>query len=128
MGRYAYFSTGFEYKFRFGVQSSTDILTFAGVDCGDSDPKTGLFLHTWDQTDTKAIDGSLKHMEEALGLEPLDLTSFPSSLQGTYELRQKLEHLYELGLPEEEIARYILGCCLFHQLLYAKTLRADFEA
>jgi hypothetical protein len=128
MGRYAYFSTGFEYKFRFGVQNSTEILSFAGLAYKESDPQTGLYLHIWDQTDTKPIDGSLKQMEQTLGFDPLDLTSFPPSLQGTYALRQTLESLYELGLPEDLIARYILGCCIFHQLLYAETLRADFEA
>ena len=30
MGRYVFFSTGFEYKFWFGVQSSSDILEFGG--------------------------------------------------------------------------------------------------
>lgn len=127
MGRYAFFSTGFEYKFRFGVQSSTEILTFAGNESEDPDPQTGLYIHTWGQRDTKAMDESLKEMEQMLGLEPLDLSTYALSLQGTYELRQKLEPLYESGFGEEEIARYILGCCLFHQLLYAKTLRADFE-
>lgn len=32
MGRYAYFSTGFQYKFAIGVQPSSDILAFGGSD------------------------------------------------------------------------------------------------
>lgn len=31
MGRYAFFSTGFEYKFWFGLQNSLDILNFGGT-------------------------------------------------------------------------------------------------
>ena len=128
MGRYAFFSTGFEYKFRFGIQHSSDMLTFAGFDCGDADPQTGLYIHTWDQRDTKTIDESLKRLETDLGVDPLDIGSFALTLQGTYEMRTKLEDLYSEELPEQTVAQYILGCCIFHQLLYAKTLRVDFEA
>lgn len=127
MGRYSHFSTGFEYKFRFGVQSSTDILTFGGLECEQSDPNTGLYIQIWDQKDTNQIDEILRDMEKQFGTGSLNLSRYDSSLQGTYKLRTDLEPLYEVGFPKEEVARYILGCCIFHQLLYTETLRADFE-
>ena len=31
MGRYAFFNTGLEYKFKFAIQSSGDMLNFEGL-------------------------------------------------------------------------------------------------
>lgn len=43
MGRYVQFSTGFEYKFTFGVQSSLDVTLFGGRGKIDHEWLTG----TW---------------------------------------------------------------------------------
>jgi hypothetical protein len=53
MGRYAFFSTGLEFKFRFGVQESEDIRTFGGVFRYDLSGQD--FCHEWDRQDRETI-------------------------------------------------------------------------
>ena len=128
MGRYAFFTTGFEYKFRFGVQHSSDILCFGGFDCGDPDPSTGHYLIGWNQSDMKKMEESLKDLELNLDIKPIDSSSYPLNLQGTYALCHDLYELYSIYQPEETVAQYILGRIIHHQLLYAKELSAHYEA
>lgn len=42
MGRYAFFSTGMEYKFWFAVQNSADILEFGGQSRNHRGPDMGM--------------------------------------------------------------------------------------
>lgn len=128
MGRYAFFTTGFEYKFRFGVQDSSDILTFGGVGCGAPNPDRDYYWVEWNQSDTTKIEESLKDLEQNLEMKPLNLSTYALNLQGTYALCHDLYALYEIYQPQETVAQYILGCLIYHQLLYAKELSAHYES
>ena len=121
MGRYAFFNTGFEYKFRFGVQGSYDILSFGGIDGGET------CCVGWGEQDIPRIQESLIDLEKNLELPPIKLSTYDGNLQGTYALCQDLYKLYETHGPEETVDHTILGYLILHQLLYAKQVNAQYE-
>ena len=125
MGRYAYFSTGFEYKFSFGVQPSEDILLFEGRALLD-DSETGFKRHTWEKEEISQIEKKLQKCLEWIGEEPLNFQSYERSALGTFQVMNDLLPLYKQH-SEELTARYILGCIIYHQLLYNDILVAEYE-
>jgi hypothetical protein len=126
MGRYAFFNTEFEYKFRFGVQSSSDMRSFGGRICHEL-YEGGEYHHEWEKKDTGYILEQLNSMLEWIGEEPVKFELYEKNVQGTYNLKQDLYDLYAKGHNEELVARYILGCCLYHQLLYTELLEVAYE-
>jgi len=122
MGRYAFFTTGFEYKFKFGVQDSSDILSFGGIKDGGETCFVG-----WSEKDIPIIQECLVDLEKHLDLLPIKLSTYDGNLQGTYALCHDLYKLYETHQPEETVAHYILGYLILHQLLYANDLGAHYE-
>jgi hypothetical protein len=122
MGRYAFFTTGFEYKFRFAVQSSEDILAFGGIAIFvyEGDPE-----HKWNITDRKRIESTLHDLEDALQLPTLKVDSYTKDLHGTSALYSDLHSLTHENL--ELLAKYSLGCILWHQLLYCLDLKCTYE-
>jgi hypothetical protein len=127
MGRYAFFKTGFEYKFRFGVQPSEDIRTFGGYASYDQSEK-GYFTHHWEESDEKAILHDLEPLAEALGLPLPKFEMYEKNLQGSYKFHQELYDLYKQDLNEQAVARFSLGCMIYHQLQYEKQLSVDYES
>ena len=125
MGRYAFFSTGFEYKFAFGVQPSEDILLFGGNACFE-DSDYGYLKHSWEKEDMSLIEKKLQECLEWLGIDPVKFESYEKNNTGTYNLVYDLQHLTKEH-NEEVTARYILGCAIYHQLLYTDALVADYE-
>lgn len=124
MGRYAFFNTGLEYKFRFGVQDSSDITLFEGTSAvSESHDST----HTWSAEDREKIAGKLKVLLEWIGEPPVDFASYEKTIDGTWKLKSELYGLYQKDYNEELVARYILGCLIYHQLLYEESLQADYE-
>jgi hypothetical protein len=122
MGRYAFFNTGLEYKFTFGVQPSRHILDFGGTFIGEGE---GYYIHTWSQNDSSALLDQLRGLEDLLGLPEVEFEKFSKDLNGTYSI---VNAIWEyLDLDSEEHCRYQLGCLIYHQLLYEANLRADFE-
>lgn len=123
MGRYAFFNTGFEYKFTFAVQPSEDILKFGGTPTfvyeGDND-------HKWTIKDRSPILDRLRDIEITLGLPPHDFNSYEKTLEGTYKLRHDL---WDIGVSNQELfATYVLGSILYHQLLYKLDLSCTYES
>jgi hypothetical protein len=125
MGRYAFFSTEFEYKFRFGVQPSADIRIFGGQICHEL-YEGGDFHHEWEQKDREIILEQLQRLQEWLA-EPVDFEVYEKNVQGTFQLKSDLYHLYKKDHDEELLARYILGSCIYHQLHYVDTLKVCYE-
>jgi hypothetical protein len=126
MGRYAFFNTKFEYKFRFGVQESSDMLSFGGEQTYES-LNYGYFDHKWQEQDKYRI---LKELQSFCGFltETLpDFESYEKNKNGTYNLSRDLYKLYDEIQEEEFIARFILGCCIYHQLLYKTDLEVQYE-
>ena len=102
MGRYAFFNTGFEYKFAFGVQSSTDIQLFGGI--GEDG------LHTWTQDDKTYIINLLSKLEIAF-------ENYEKTIDGTYALEDDLEIDHRIKL----------GSLIYHQLLYTDELTCTYD-
>lgn len=126
MGRYAFFITGLEYKFRFGVQPSEDITLFGGQ-IGDENYHHGYFTQKWTHDDLTLIKQKLDSLLEWIGEDPVKFDDYEKNIDGTHTLSRDLYTLYESDHSEELVARYILGCLLYHQLLYTEVLQADYE-
>jgi hypothetical protein len=122
MGRYAFFTTGLEYKFRFGVQLSEDIQTFHGTNYSND----SYLCHEWNQDDCETILKELKEIQSLCEFSEIDFDSYEKTLEGTQRLRQDLYSLYEEH-PEVYVARYELGCVIYHQLGYMDVLTAEYE-
>jgi hypothetical protein len=123
MGRYAFFNTGFEYKFVFSVQPSEDILKFGGT------PKfvyEGDNEHKWTIVDRPRILDRIRDIEITLGLPSYDFEPYEKTLDGTYKLRHDL---WDISVSDMELfATYVLGCILYHQLLYELELSCTYES
>jgi hypothetical protein len=126
MGRYAFFTTGLEYKFRFGIQLSEDIRSFGGVGSYENYSK-GYSTHHWDSKDCEEIRNDIRALAESLDISLPIMEAYEKSLEGTHTLHSDLYTLYEKDFNEKALARFILGCLLYHQLLYTETLEADYE-
>lgn len=123
MGRYAFFNTGFEYKFAFAVQPSEDILKFGGkptfVYEGDN-------KHEWTIIDRKLILGKLRDIEESLALPELNFELYEKTIKETSNLYHTI---YTLCIDNLELlATYRLGCIIYHQLLYKHDLNCIYES
>jgi hypothetical protein len=117
MGRYAFFNTEFEYKFWFGIQSSEDILMFGG---SDMSVEAGRPAHRWKQDDALKIYDELKFMISAFDFKMPEWELFEKNLNGTHKLYDELNCYVKGGVgPDTAMARFFLGCLLFHQLKYA---------
>jgi len=102
MGRYAFFNTGFEYKFAFAAQASTDIQLFDGV---------GEYgFHTWTQDDKTFIINLLYKLN-------IDFEAYEKNVDGTYALEKDLDIDYTIKL----------GCLIYHQLLYTDELTCIYD-
>ena len=123
MGRYAFFNTGFEYKFVFALQPSEDILKFGGT---PTFVYEGDHKHNWTIVDQKLIENKLRDLEDALGLQPMKFELYEKSSSGTGELRY---NLWEMNVKNEGLfATYTLACILYHQLLYKLDLSCTYES
>lgn len=122
MGRYAFFNTGLEYKFGFGVQESTAIEEFGGQlrILEDNDGEI-----TWTKEDIPLVRVCIKALEDCLGFEEFSVDKYEKSLKGTQNLKSDLYEI--LDMNEKESYTYILGFLIYHQLLYKSPLVVRFE-
>lgn len=122
MGRYAFFNTGLEYKFRFAVQPSEDIWEFGGTHDFEenSDPQI-----SWTEKDIPIILNKLRDMEDAYGLLEFNCSNYGKSLKETYKLKDDLRE--NLDLVDKTHCKYLLGWLIYHQLLYQPRLIASYE-
>lgn len=127
MGRYAFFSTTYEYKFWFSLQDSLDIRRFGGVPLEASG---GHYrYHVWSKTDAEPI------WRRLCSLVNLDAQAFKDwaceyerSLEGTESMHAD----FEAGLPwcpteSTSAALLCLGLSIWHQLQYTNDLYVRFE-
>lgn len=115
MGRYAFFNTGLEYKFKFGIQPSCDIREFGGMSYIGIDEDT--LIHKWKKIDIDLIKSLL---DDEYPIEGLNWSDFKNDLNGTYNLKYHLD-----SLNTENI--YVLGYIIYHQLLYTDELVVEYE-
>ena len=126
MGRYATFSTGLDIKFAFGIQPSQDICEFGGL----TDVINGI--HYWKEEDRATCLERVLSIQEEHGITYLpDWNSYELSLAGTKKMRDDVyTHVLDIqppGFQNGPYYLYLLGCTIYHQLLYEPTLKADFE-
>lgn len=125
MGRYAFFNTGLEYKFAYGVQESRDILEFGGT---YSKPEHQNHDHaiSWSKDDIEPILGILKMLHTHHMIPQFDWTPYPHTLSGTYELKWAFEkHCDER--TNSSLHLLALGYVILHQLQYQPELYCEFE-
>jgi hypothetical protein len=133
MGRYAEFNTGFEYKFSFGIQDSSDMQYFGGEvnDTDDVFYNTYYSGHVWSERDKEMILSILNRFGEGFILP--DFSKYERTLDGTYKLYgsnfYKLNDLERCGDKKlyKKIAKFMLGCLIYHQLLYVDKLYVTYE-
>ncbi len=141
MGRYAYFSTGYEYKFAFALQESSDILEFGGwhsLKDISINKKTGdiyeeLGKVRWDIEDINFIKFKL----ELFKLPLFDITTYEKNMDGLYNFRNDLSDKLlndkmsdksdESDEEQSKIYKYILGYLIYFQLHMKPTLSVEFE-
>jgi hypothetical protein len=118
MGRYAFFITGFEYKFAYGIQPSEDIQKFGGH---------GI-LRKWKwsaENDAEECLYKIRVIEEYCELPETDFEKYEKTLDGTHKLYSDLTSQLD---PELKIHYlYRLGAIIYHQLLYCPKLTVDYE-
>ena len=118
MGRYAFFITGFEYKFAFGLQPSEDIQKFGGFGTRDK--------WKWSaQKDSEDCLYKIQILEEFLELPEIDFSKYEKNLDGTHQLYSDIS---SLDLKTETHYLYRLGAIIYHQLQYCAALTADYES
>ena len=125
MGRYAFFNTGFEYKFAFAVQQSEDIMKFGGKGniYGEDAP-----YHEWNaEKDMVFILNRLSDIESAYNYTRPDFEKFSKDTDGTYELGNSIYDLNKHISLCKEFYCYLLGCIIYHQLMYEPDLSATYE-
>ena len=105
MGRYAFFNSDFEYKFKFGIQDSNDIRKFGGLCIDES-------IHKWSGDDKKYILSMLDGLN-------INFEKYTEDIDGTYELEQFLTNRINYT--------YLLGSLIYHQLLYTDELICEYE-
>ena len=122
MGRYAYFNTGFEYKFAFAIQPSSDILIFGGV------YKAPNNVH-WNKSDMELILSEIRSFERDFDFEPVIFDNYENTTNGTYKLQTKIyeNNIDKIGSDVESFYKYRLGCVIYHQLLYNDELSSEYE-
>ncbi len=109
------FSTGFEYRFSFGVQTIKDLSLFGGQEENN--------LWVWTDDDMTTILEQLYKYEE-IGFVIPKFYNYEHKLEGTELIYQN----EKFGVPEmksvnsEDISRFRLGCLIYHQLLYTNIL------
>jgi hypothetical protein len=128
MGRYAFFNTDFEYKFRFGVQKSADMRSFGGRICHEKYDGGDLY-HEWDKKDIPFILEELNGLRGWLGIEPIQFEKYEKTLEGTQQLSLDLYKLLEgdTKYSEETVVRFRLGSLIYHQLMYTDKLTVQYE-
>jgi len=109
MGRYIFFNTNLEHTFKFGIQPSSDIQEFAGDDTSN----TYEYSHNWIQDDKSYIFNHISFLE-------INFENYEKNLDGTHNLRSDL---YNINID----CKYILGCLIYHQLLYTDILRCHYD-
>jgi hypothetical protein len=132
MGRWAYFSTGLEYKFWFGLQSSSDILEFYGKENNEFDDEyRGTKYVSWNSSVKENIKNDLDIMKnEHSFIQDISWDSFEENLEGTTKLYHSFCENNNNNHTEEQdeiSSKYLLGFLIYHQLTYTENLSCEFE-
>lgn len=128
MGRYAQFNTGFEYKFLFASQPSEDIKEFGGQINDTDDDEYNFYYseHFWTERDKEQILYTLNHFGEGFILPNFSI--YDNDISGTYKMYTEEQYCYQYdNIEDKKISKFILGCLIYHQLLYEPNLTVKYE-
>lgn len=143
MGRFASFNTDFEYKFVFGIQPSEDITKFGGEvnDTDDEEYNSYYSGHCWTERDKSSILNILNSFGEGFVIP--EFSDYENNIEGTYDMYNDLlgqvpDHndVYERENGNDEgngsdrvvtFFEFVLGCLIYHQLLYEPDLYVQYE-
>lgn len=123
MGRYAFFNTGYEYKFAFAVQESEDIQRFGGQDVSTRNE----LAHSWTPEDIETIREELRDYKEHYDIKFPKLEDFPKTETGTWSISTVM---YELNKNTDDWSTFYtarLGFLILHQLQYEPNLHVHYE-
>lgn len=120
MGRFLEFSTGFYYKMFFGVQKTTDINYFMGYFTGGSH-EVEMFYCRWNIEKINLILEKIKSLN-ILNFDLENIKNYEKTSEGTLKLYQDI--LKIINHNDENMVKFILGCIIYHQLLYDENLSA----
>ena len=126
MGRYCFFSNGFEYKFWFGVQESGfEFLQDAiGGDIGTQ-------IHPHNDISFAFVVYScklLEHLQEYEHLKIPDWDKYEKTTTGTYMMYDDIIKQIDHSLDNTVyIANFCLACIIYHMSLYEKCISGTFE-
>jgi hypothetical protein len=130
MGRYAFFSTGYEYKFAFAVQPSEDILTFGGSQRlrRDDEEDEDMGNVRWTREEDLAYIHTKLTTDFDFPLPPVH--AYEKTLKGLYAFRQDLKldtNRWNEGDYATKFSRFLLGALIYFQLHMEPTLSVRFE-
>lgn len=106
-----YFNTGFTYRF-----GRSGIVDFGGEE-------SALFEFdtvTWKENDIPTALQELEKIRQERNLPSVDFSSYDKNKSGTTKM------LAELIVKGQIPNQYLLGCVIYHQLMYKVPLRGDF--
>lgn len=128
MGRWAFFSTGYEYKFWFATQSSADIRLFGGTPLvpPHANMANSNLYHVWTSAEDVWDHLIAQYLADASGAARAWASKFPLTLEGTEQMRLGFERGAAApiaaakaalggGVPEPKV---LLGLLIWHQLQY----------
>lgn len=125
MGRYAFFNTGFEYKFWFGVQDSNDISQFGGLGGINENDE---YFHKWTTDESDNILRILRDFEKSFDIPALNTEPFEKNMRGTDRMYSLLcGPIFDEYLTNKEQAYYALGWIIYHQLTYESKLNCIYD-
>ena len=125
MGCYAFFNTGLDYTFITGIQQIQDILEFGGKEHIQATEPGVSDMISWTPRDLPVILQELTALAKELEVSLPNFSGYDCTLGGTYNLKNFLGD--SLDLDYILSYRYLLGCIIYHQLLYRPDLSANFR-
>jgi hypothetical protein len=130
MGRYAFFNTGFEYKFAFGIQSTYDIELFGGTDTTEVDENDEIIKASreWHADEKEKVLELLKEISEETSFSVPNFNEIEKTVHGTYLIDEYIIKNRYIGENiGERYYTFLLGCIIYHQLLYIDHLTVEYE-
>jgi hypothetical protein len=117
MGRYANFSSGFQYKFAFGVQDSSDIEEFDGeytkkggtMDCCIDEDDCDII--SWSPDQSIDVLRLANAVSDKMHITHSELNQYSSEYDAWFELDEKFKEENEVHR-----AKFILGALIAYQL------------
>lgn len=120
MGRILHFNTGFICDLSYN-ELCMDIVLYGGI--SNEDRNERHHGHVWNAAeDFVYIQTYLQEFTADCNFTEIDFTKYDASPEGTQELYTDLMKNIQTVNSENEIYNHILGCIIYHQLLYTDEL------